>query len=161
MKVLTILSTGHTLTQDIEKYGIIGDVMVVNHSITDYSGHIDYAISIHKHLLESWMVERAEKNLNTSDVQLIYDDAECKLPVNTSGLLALWKSQQLDYDLVRVLGMPADNRGHYYDPDNEHADDFKSRFPFDNDQWLTEFSQWGNIRIASGNLLKLFPQIDS
>lgn len=161
-KILTILSTSHSLPEDIKKYGIIGDVMVVNHQIADYIGDIKYAVSLHHDCLADWMAKRKAAGLNTEGVTLFNDRHTCPVPLNTSGLLALWESQRLpEYDEVRVLGLSADNRGHYYDVGQEYYDNFEARFPFDNDDWLPILKSWTNIRVASGNLLRLYPQIDS
>jgi len=160
-KILTILSTSHSLPEDIANFGVVGDVMVVNHQITDYTGEIKYAVSLHHNCLEDWMNKRKAAGLNTEGVVLLKDRHTCPVPLNTSGLLALWESQRLPkYDEVRVLGLSADNRGHYYDVGQPPHDNFEARFPFDNEDWLPYLKSWTNIRVASGNLLKLFKQID-
>lgn len=161
-RILTILSTSKSLPDDIEKYGVVGDVMVVNHQITDYIGDIKYAVSLHHDLLEDWINKRKALNLNTEGVVLLKDRHTCPVPLNTSGLLALWESQQVDppYDEVRVLGLSADASGHYYDVGQAGYDDFQARFPFDNDDWTPILNSWTNIRVASGNLLRLYPQIE-
>lgn len=160
-KVLTILSTSKSLPDDIAKYGIIGDVMVVNHQIYDYTGDIKYAVSLHHDLLEDYMQRRRNNNLNTEGVVCFQDRHTCPVPLNTSGLLALWESQQMDYDEVRVLGLSADASGHYYDVGQGPFDNFEARFPFDNEDWAPILKSWTNVRVASGNLLKLFPQLES
>lgn len=160
-KILTILSTSRSLPEDIANFGVVGDVMVVNHQITDYIGDIKYAVSLHKDLLDDWMNKRKNLSLNTEDVVCFQDRHTCPVPLNTSGLLALWESQQLPYDEVRVLGLSADASGHYYDEGQGPFDNFEARFPFDNEDWVPLLKSWTNIRVASGNLLKLYPQIEN
>ena len=159
-KILTILSTSRSLPEDIANFGVVGDVMVVNHQITDYTGDIKYAVSLHYDFLYDWMNKRKNLSLNTEDVTCFQDRHTCPVPLNTSGLLALWESQQLDYDEVRVLGLSADASGHYYDVGQGPFDNFEARFPFDNEDWIPILKSWTNIRVASGNLLKLYPQLE-
>jgi len=158
-KILTILSTSASLPEDIANFGVVGDVMVVNHQITDYIGPIKYAVSLHRDLLDDWMNQRKNLSLNTEDVVLFQDRHTCPVPLNTSGLLALWESQQLPYDEVRVLGLSADASGHYYDEGQGPFDNFEARFPFGNEDWIPLLKSWTNIRVASGNLLRLYPKI--
>lgn len=160
-RILTILSTSRSLPEDIKNFGVVGDVMVVNHQIVDYIDDIKYAVSLHKDCLDDWMNKRKNLSLNTEDVVCFQDRHTCPVPLNTSGLLALWESQQMDqYDEVRVLGLSADASGHYYDEGQGPFDNFEARFPFDNEDWIPILKSWTNIRVASGNLLKLYPQIE-
>jgi hypothetical protein len=159
MKVLTILGTSASLYKDIESCGVVGDVMAINHSIKDYAGDIKYAVCLHNDLLQDFMCSRKDSGFNTENVELFDSDCAYADKVNTSGLYALVLSQVLDYDEVRVLGISADNSGHYYADDAEASDNYESKFPFDNEEWIPIFKSWDNVKVASGNLLRLFPKI--
>jgi hypothetical protein len=163
VRVLTILGTSASLPSDIASFGVRGDVMAVNRAVVDYPWPILHAVSVHDDLLNVLMEFRAVNRRNVDGVLRHSDDGACPLAINTSGLYALWLSQQLDYDLVRVLGLSADTSGHYYDIVPEVAtggpNDFLAKFPFDNEQWLEEFKGWTNVRVSSGNLLRLFHRL--
>lgn len=161
MKVLTILGTSASLFKDIETHGVRGDVLAVNHAVQDYSGHIKYAVSLHKKELEEFIANRKLNGYNTEDVISFTDEHPCAATINTSGLFALQLSQLLAYDEVRVLGISADSSGHYYDQPTAaiQHEDFTAKFPFDNDEWLPILNTWSNIKVASGNLLRLFKSL--
>ena len=156
MKVLTILGTSASLNDDIRKYGIVGDVMAVNRTIMDYTGRIKYAVSVHPELVELFMQYRRIIQANVDDVVV---RTGAGTGINTSGLLALVTAQQVGYDEVRVLGLSADSSGHYYDLYTAGRENFESKFPFDNDEWLDKINNWSNVKVASGNLSRLFPNL--
>jgi hypothetical protein len=171
--VLTILCPSACLPEDVKKYGIIGDVMAVNRVILDCHVPIKYAVSFHHDILDGLMLLRKQHRRNTEDVERWtyhghkYDHPKAKfyiddMPINTSGLLALCIASKLGYKEIRVLGMAADNTGHYYDiiQGKSKTMDYATYFPFDNKQWLDRFKTWTNVKVASGNLLKIFPPIN-
>lgn len=159
MSTLTILGTSASLNKDIVQHGIIGDVMVLNRTIMDYSGAIKYAVSIHEEYLNLYMMYRKMISANTYDVITFTSCKEDTPCINTSGLLALCVAQELGYDEIRVLGLSADDSGHYYDLYTTRIEDHTNRFPFDNDDWLSVFKTWSNVKVASGNLLRLFKSL--
>ena len=156
MKVLTILGTSASLKDDIDKYGIEGDIMAVNRTIMDCHLPIKYAVSLHRDILDHFVEYRRIIKLNCDDVIKYQDRHMCNLTINTSGL-----SQRLGYDKVRVLGIAADSSGHYYDIGPTGVTDFAARWIGDNPDWIPEISKWANVEVASGNLLRWFPQLSN
>lgn len=156
-KVLTILAPGACLREDIAKFGVVGKVMAVSAVIADYNGHIDYAVCVWDKTLDLWMQLRKCKNRNTEDVATYTRPLRCNIPINNSGLLALSLGHDLGYDEVRVLGMPVDATGHYYDIDAPGEKSLPYKFFYElKDEWETELKTWTNFSVASGNLLKYF-----
>lgn len=160
-RVLTILGTSLSLRDDIQRCGVVGDVMAVNRTIVDYMLPIRYAVSVHPNLLHLFMEWRKFARLDVHGVEWHSNLMLCPLAVNTSGLFALWlAAEHLGYGEIRVLGMAADGTGHYYDitPGMRH-DDFAERFPFDNPAWVEVMGKWRGVRVASGNLTSIFPRL--
>lgn len=145
--------------------------MAINRSIIDLEIPINHAVSIHADHLPHWLKTRKLLNRNYEGVQLHtiaghdYKDPAIREwaispEPNTSGLAAICIAQELGYNKIRVIGIPADNSGHYYDLNsNPNKEDFYLKFPFETDGWVEKFKSWNNVEVSSGNLLKLFPQL--
>lgn len=156
MSTLTILAPGSRLKEDIAAYGIVGDVMVVNQCIVDYSGDIKYAVCCWDKYLDLLMKTRALKNRNTENVQTFTRPLREWFYINNSGLLALAIARSLEqYKEVRVLGMHVDRSGHYYDllPDGNEYD---LRFTFGVKECEDVMKTWTHFKTSPGNLDKYF-----
>lgn len=164
MATLTILAPGRCLPEEIKKYGIVGDVMAVNQVIADYAGPIKYAVCWWDKYLKLLLAMREIRNYSTKDTVLISRPLSGKFPINNSGLMALDAANSLkQYDCVRVLGMPVDDSGHYFDldPTCVHDSFFPLRFFFNCEtEWTNEFAGWKNkFKVSSGNLLRYFDNL--
>lgn len=160
MKILTILAPGRCLLQDIAKYGIVGDVMAVSGVIADYTGTIKYAVGMWEEYIKALINLRKIRNRNVDNVDIRTRPIFGNIPINNSGLLALSLARSFGYDCIRVLGMPVDGSGHYYDIDDCGEKALPYRFLFElKEAWEEEFKTWDNVFVASGNLLKYFKQL--
>lgn len=164
MATLTILAPGRCLPEDIKKYGVVGDVMAVNQVIADYSGPIKYAVCWWDTYLKLLLDLRKLRNRNVEDITTFTRPISGKFPINNSGLLALDIANALQsYNCVRVLGMPVDDSGHYFDVDVEKEQEsfFPRRFFFNCEtEWARELTSWRDkFSVSSGNLLRYFKQL--
>lgn len=132
--------------------------MAVNRAIVDLPMPIKYAVSCHEKILNNFLDYRKCVKYNSDDVIRVCKSPIANLHPNTSGLLALVTAMHLGYDKVRVLGISADGSGHYYDLVS-WGENYWPRWPAEHEDWIKEFATWTNIEVASGNLLKFFPQI--
>lgn len=159
MATLTIIAPGECVKADIEKHGVVGDVMVVSGAIPDWPGDIKYAVCWWDKALDVLMQLRAIRGRNTGGVVTYTRPLWEQLHVNNSGLLALSLANKMkEYDEVRVLGMPVDRSGHYYDLVSD-GNDLDNRFFFGVDEWKTVLPTWKKFKVASGNLLEYFEQL--
>jgi hypothetical protein len=141
---LTILGCGWNLFEDIKKHGIHGDVMGVNRTVIDYSGHLKHAciidykaigeplLTIRKILkgnmdftVHKWAKKVIASFGHIEEIGVVNSYVGyCDINVNEwnleprvqfSGMLAMLVGRELGYKKLNVLGCPGDKKGHYYD----------------------------------------------
>jgi hypothetical protein len=169
-RILTVIGTSETVRDDINKWGIHGDVAAINDA-GFYVSDIDHFITIHGRLIplikkyrkdfrkyykNDFITHTAfpeESGLEKSD-QLLADFCWKFRPLyRSSGLLAIWIGFALDYDAVLAHGITMDKRLHFYDLNGsyviEELDNFTKMFNRLSNESI-EFIKDSNIRFSSG-----------
>jgi len=141
-KALTIIGTAYCLQDDIDHYGVVGDVMAINHAIMDYKSKIHHACMCEFMKLGTKFINiRNMYGLNTNftmhtsaphyleyshdyDIKLINEfqtilgiKVQCwdtRRAIRNSGILGAMIGIALGYKSIRLLGIPGEG-SHYYD----------------------------------------------
>ena len=170
---LTIIGSGEYVKQDIKKWGIHGDIMVVNfvglfYSLKpDFNHLVSFHCDVFEHIINLRNLAIRSKpfvthtfgNINTriqkhiNNINYVW---YFKPEPRSSGLLALWIGQALGYRKILLLGIPLDNTGRFTDIFNDQ----------DKNLYYEESSiillqridplKFDNVRSASGNTAKIF-----
>lgn len=165
---ITILSCGHTLQDDIEKYGIKGDIGLINDVIGVYPMYARHVFSCETQCLNAWLKLRF---LRFSSKSLLY--AHAPIDSYTTGKIKFkkWKALQspcgstmfaalccieLGYTDIRILGAPEDTGGHFYDFIKT------GRKPLYLDKWHERINHFkGFVTCNKGELSKIIGEIDN
>lgn len=126
---LTILGCGACLAADIAAFGVKGDVMAISDATAYYPRRIDHACSRHCGILMDSLVaiRRARKyNLDFS-IHAMRSDPKSLVVTHYwrpqekafspagSGHFAILLGVSMGYKDIRLLGVPMDDKGHFYD----------------------------------------------
>lgn len=126
----TVVSSGHTLPSDIESIGIQGEVFMVNHAALFIGSSFNAMEHRHVCSAEPWLLTAIRHVRGSMQAETV---SHCIMgrqiregsfdflwrfqpPFVTSGMFALLCCVSIGYRDVRVLGIPSDSRGHFYDP---------------------------------------------
>ncbi len=173
-KTLTVIGTAKCVFDDIKRFGIHGDVAVVNDSAFYYPDY-NYFVTVHGKLIpiiqkyrESFRgYFKSEYSIHSSvpkQCGLIPSDQlnadyiwEFEPLYKSSGLLAVWIGIALCYEKIIVHGVPLDLNGHFYDftesyISNQIDNMYKNVL---NNQDIINLMKENNVKFSSGRLSEL------
>lgn len=170
---LTILGTSESLKDDIQSYGIYGDIAVVN-DCGFYYPNFKHLISIHGALLplikQYRLLYRQYENNDFYTHTAIYSDAGFPIEqqnkadyiwkfrplYRSSGLFAIWVGIALGYKTILVHGINLDPRNHFYDIEQSKVfKQFDKLFNQVNNDLLINLIKSSNVRVSSGRFSEI------
>jgi len=165
---LTIIGTADTVFNDIKRYGVHGDVAVVNDSAFYYQ-KFDHFITVHGKLIP---IVESYRNSFRSYEKFRYQThsaiaKQCGLiecdqnnanylwkfrPVyRSSGLLAIWIGIALGYKSILVHGITMEERNHFYDFNTSPVkSQFSKLFSLINNDQIKDLLVSNNVKVSSG-----------
>jgi hypothetical protein len=121
---LTVLGCGESLREDLERFGIQGDVMAVNDAVAYWPHHLDHAVSVHEKVLDPMLgMRRMRDRPMPRYVHALDGEAAGQAnvvwrigpDVAGSGYMGAAIAVAMGYMDIRMLGCGLDGRGHFYD----------------------------------------------
>lgn len=170
--ILTILGCGDTLWLDVEKYGVIGDVMAVSDTLAYYDrGLLQHAVSRHHDGLTEHFLAIREKRYqhlclheNIQIHGIFGDDSDAvthrwtTMPITVdSGQFATLIGVCMGYEEIRLLGMPLEG-GRFFRP--ERPGQLFDRYATYHKEWRRTKIYMGNVRSAGGFTADLLGRLD-
>lgn len=164
----TIIGTARCVHEDIARYGIAGDVMVISHALAYLHGLVHHAVSMHWDLLARPLLQLREVGQKGNVLCLhswrtpvrttlannhVWRAAEPKYAPRGSGHFALLVAWSLGYSDIRLLGVPMDDSSHFYDLAGSTSG---LLFPDWCARWIVPEKTSTRIRSASGYTRKRF-----
>lgn len=166
---LTIIGTSNSVFKDVERFGIHGDIAVVNDAGFYYKEY-QHFVSAHGNFAE--LVTEYKKKFRPQEKRRFISHTahtyigiafEKKLDVDymwkfepgwvTSGLFAIWMGIALGYKAILTHGITFDLKNHFYDFEEMYCPEQFDRFFIKaKNSPLKEIIEENNIKFSSGRL---------
>ena len=124
-RILTVMGPAWSLAQDIQFFGIKGDVMTISDATGYYPGSIRHAVTRHNREITPPLLGLRSSRRRESPLYVHALRGDVGLSVTTiwhllphpddSGLMGALLGVAMGYEDVRLLGLPLAPGGHFYD----------------------------------------------
>ncbi len=168
---LTIIGSGFCVRDDIEKWGIHGDVIVANFVglflERDFNHHVSFHCDLFKYTTGLRNLSIRTKKFATHTIGNVNTRVRKNLEYinyiwtfspkpRSSGLLALWIGIALGYEKILMLGIPLNKTGRFTDLINNDQKNLYYEETMKTCSDKIDFLKFNNVRSASGNTAKTF-----